>query len=220
MANAASAKTSSARTAAIIVFCAIMVAAHSRPRATGVANAEARCPAFDELLARVNAAPDARAKSKAVDDVVACVPGSGAPLMEKGTKDGFGRAIFLYRGPATLVALAGDMNGWTPSEAFTPVSGTNLFFLSREYESDARVDYKFVLNDKEWIFDPMNPRRIEGGVGREFHFCYARVRAAARVGAGAEFASWHDREFLVCQPDFEQHAAGENLFAVGIPRYA
>ncbi len=170
MANAASVKTSSARTAAIIVFCAITVAAFSRPRATGVANAEARCPAFDALLARVNAAPDARAKSKAVDDIVACVPGSGAPLMEKGTKDGFGRAIFLYRGPATLVALAGDMNGWTPSEAFTPVSGTNLFFLSREYELDARVDYKFVLNDKEWIFDPMNPRRIEGGVGANSTF--------------------------------------------------
>ena len=69
-----------------------------------------------------------------------------------------------------LVALAGDMNSWTPSEAFTPVGGTNLFFLSREYEMDARLDYKFVVNDKDWIFDPMNPRRLEGGVGANSFF--------------------------------------------------
>ena len=69
-----------------------------------------------------------------------------------------------------MVALAGDMNGWTPNEAFTPVGGTNLFYLSHEYELDARLDYKFVLNDKDWILDPLNPRRIAGGFGPNSYF--------------------------------------------------
>jgi enterochelin esterase-like enzyme len=170
MLDTVSMKTLRVRTIALLVFLVVAIAAISNPHAATLASADAKCPAFDQLLAKVTAAPDARAKSKLVDDLVACVPPTGAPLIEKGTRDGFGRAIFLYRGPATLVALAGDMNGWTPSEAFTPVSGTNLLFLSREYELDARLDYKFVLNDKEWIFDPMNPRRIEGGVGANSTF--------------------------------------------------
>ena len=163
-------KSLRARTTALLGFFVAAMLAGSNARPATVASADAKCPPFDQLVARVNSAPDARSKSKSVDGLISCVPPTGAPLMEKGTKDGFGRAIFLYSGPATLVALAGDMNGWTPNEAFAPVSGTNLFFLSREYEMDARLDYKFVLNDKEWIFDPMNPRRMEGGVGANSTF--------------------------------------------------
>ena len=85
------------------------------------------CLPFAQFLARVAAAPDPAAKAKVVDEFMACVQTQGTPLVEKATKDGIGRAIFLYRGPATLVALAGDMNGWTPNEAFTQVAGTNLF---------------------------------------------------------------------------------------------
>jgi enterochelin esterase-like enzyme len=158
------------RAAMIFALCALFGAFLWSAPFAGFAGADAKCAPFDQLLARVVAATDTRAKSKMADDLVACVPASGAPLMEKGTKDGFGRAIFLYRGPASLVALAGDMNGWTPSEAFTQVSGTNLFYLSREYELDARLDYKFVLNDKDWIFDPMNPRRLAGGLGANSTF--------------------------------------------------
>jgi len=156
--------------AMILALCALASAFLWRAPIPGYTAADPKCAPFDQLLARVAAAPDVRAKSNVVGDIVACVPAAGSPLMEKGSKDGFGRAIFLYRGPATLVALAGDMNGWTPSEAFTPVSGTNLLYLSREYELDARLDYKFVLNDKDWIFDPMNPRRLAGGLGANSTF--------------------------------------------------
>jgi enterochelin esterase-like enzyme len=116
------------------------------------------CGTFDEFLQRVSAAGGA-AKSAVVDEYLNCLKAQETPLLEKGTKAGFGRAIYLYRGPASLVALAGEMNGWTPDEAFTPVQGTNLFFLAREYELDARLEYRLVLNDKNWILDPMNSRR-------------------------------------------------------------
>ncbi len=128
------------------------------------------CLPFAQFLERVAAGPDPAAKAKVVDEFMACVQTQGTPLVEKGTKDRIGRAIFLYRGPATLVALAGDMNGWTPNEAFTQVSGTNLFYRADEYEMDARLDYKFVLNDKQWIFDSWNPRRITGGFGPNSYF--------------------------------------------------
>ncbi len=132
--------------------------------------ANPRCGVFDDFLRRVAAAASPAAKSNLVDEYLACVKGTDAPLMEKGTKDGFGRAIFLYRGAASLVALAGDMNGWTPNEAFTQVSGTNLYYIAREYELDARLDYKFVLNDKNWIFDPLNSRRIAENLGPSSYF--------------------------------------------------
>jgi enterochelin esterase-like enzyme len=164
-------KNFSAFAAALLVFCTAVIAWPRNARVAVRAGAnDSKCAPFDQMVARVAAVADTRAKSKIVDDIIACVPAGGAPLMEKGSKEGFGRAIFLYRGPASFVALAGDMNSWTPSEAFTAVSGTNLFFLSREYEMDARLDYKFVLNDKDWIFDPMNPRRLEGGVGANSFF--------------------------------------------------
>ena len=128
------------------------------------------CLPFAQFLGSVAAVQDPAAKTKIVDEFMACVQTQGTPLVEKAAKDRIGRAIFLYRGPATLVALAGDMNGWTPNEAFTQVSGTNLFYRADEYEMDARLDYKFVLNDKQWIFDPWNPRRITGGLGPNSYF--------------------------------------------------
>ncbi len=73
---------------------------------------------------------------------------------------------YLYRGGATSVALAGDANGWDPSRhAFNRVSGTNLWFLRQTYEPDARLDYKFVLNNSSWILDSRNPLLCYGGYG-------------------------------------------------------
>ena len=157
------------------VLAAAVIVAHfpSRSASTRLAAGVAvvpSCVPFDQFLARAEAVQDSAAKSKIVDALLACVPAEGAPLLEQGTKDGFGRAIFLFRGAANFVALAGDMNGWTPNEAFTPVRGTNLFYLSHEYEMDARLDYKFVVNDKDWVFDALNPRRIAGGFGANSYF--------------------------------------------------
>jgi enterochelin esterase-like enzyme len=131
---------------------------------------EPRCGGFEPFLQRVAAAGNAAAKGNLVDEFVACVKEKDGPLIEPGTKEGFGRAIFLYRGGASLVALAGDMNGWVPNLAFTPLSETNLFYLSQEYELDARLDYNIVLNDKQWIFDPFNSRKISDGTATNSYF--------------------------------------------------
>jgi enterochelin esterase family protein len=129
------------------------------------------CPPFDEFLQRVNAAADRAAKSKLVDEFLACTEQQDVPLLEQTTKPDFGRAIFLYQGPASKAALAGDMNAWTPTvDSLTQVAETDLFYLSREFELDARLDYKLVLNGTAWILDPLNPRTMPGGFGPNSQF--------------------------------------------------
>lgn len=69
------------------------------------------------------------------------------------------RVVFLWRGDANEVALAGDMNNWMPGEAdqFTRLIGSNLWWLSAEYEQVARFDYQLIV-DGERQLDPLNPR--------------------------------------------------------------
>ncbi len=129
-----------------------------------------RCPGFEHFLEQVNSEARPEAKSALVEKFLACAREQGLPLIEGETRPGFGRATFLYRGPAARVVLAGDMTGTVPGEALTRIPGTDLFFLSREFELDARLDYKFVLNDKDWVLDPLNPRTMVSGFGPNSQF--------------------------------------------------
>jgi enterochelin esterase family protein len=66
---------------------------------------------------------------------------------------------------ANQVFLAGDHTCWDGAPVLmTKVAGTNLWHASYAFSRDARVDYKFIV-DGNWILDPRNPRRIEGGFG-------------------------------------------------------
>jgi enterochelin esterase family protein len=47
----------------------------------------------------------------------------------------------------------------------TSVEGTDFHYLTKSFEQDARLDYKFVVNGSEWILDPLNPRTVTGGFG-------------------------------------------------------
>lgn len=72
---------------------------------------------------------------------------------------------FIYRGIGTNVYLAGDMNGWSASsDKLQKLSTTNLFYATKTYELDSRLDYKFV-RDGTWILDPENPKTVSGGFG-------------------------------------------------------
>ncbi|WP_425392854.1 alpha/beta hydrolase-fold protein [Ekhidna sp.] len=75
-------------------------------------------------------------------------------------------AYFLYYGDASSVQVAGDFNGWNPSgRSFTKLGKTNLWYRKEAFESNARLDYKLVINASNWILDPKNPNRIGGGFG-------------------------------------------------------
>lgn len=73
---------------------------------------------------------------------------------------------FLYSGNATSVSVAGDFTNWNPSgRSFTKLRDTELWYRREAFESDARLDYKIVVNSSNWILDPKNPNRIGGGFG-------------------------------------------------------
>lgn len=113
---------------------------------------------FDDFLSRVNSAPDAQ-RTAIIDSFMAANP--AFPLIENDTL-----VHFLYRGTASSVTVPGDANGWTGSSfPMAKLSTTNLWYHTRAFESDARLDYKFVINGSNWILDPRNPHQVSGGFG-------------------------------------------------------
>lgn len=102
---------------------------------------------------------DPVAKEGRVDHFLAAVAqAGGAPLRQDGD------LFFLYRLNAgageQAVALAGDFNGWQPSDAMVSVQGTSLWVAQRHFADSDRHQYKFVINpagQPNWITDPLNP---------------------------------------------------------------
>ena len=75
-------------------------------------------------------------------------------------------AYFLYlNGANPQVAVAGDFCDWDPAtQNLTHLNGTNLYYRGYQFEADARLDYKLVVNGN-WILDPLNPNTCSGGFG-------------------------------------------------------
>lgn len=75
--------------------------------------------------------------------------------------------MFLYRGSAASVGWYGDFNGWSGTSFNAGVIQLpgNIWYLEKSFPSDARLDYKIVLNGSTWILDPDNTYRQMGGYG-------------------------------------------------------
>lgn len=75
---------------------------------------------------------------------------------------------FFYEGAANSVLWNGDFNGWGGSPSFKnrvkKINETNIWYLKASFPSDARLDYKIVV-DGRWIIDPNNEFRQYTGVG-------------------------------------------------------
>ena len=81
------------------------------------------------------------------------------------TKDN--EIYLIYFGPAELINVVGDFNGWDyfdKSSTMFKIPDTDLFYLRKSFKNDSRLDYQFVV-DTEWILDPLNNRKILGGFG-------------------------------------------------------
>lgn len=76
---------------------------------------------------------------------------------------------FLYRGEATSVTWMGDFNRWGLKKDFNNagkrIPGTDIWILKSSFPKDARLDYKIVINDNNWILDPCNLDHQWSGVG-------------------------------------------------------
>jgi outer membrane protein assembly factor BamB/enterochelin esterase-like enzyme len=112
---------------------------------------------FGRFLAEVAAAPD-QDKAAVVDRFLAGV--TATPLVEEPDL-----AVFLYRGEAKDVAIAGDMIGQRREDPMTRVPGTNLSWYAARLERDAVISYYFQVDFDEQVADPRNPRRLPGPRG-------------------------------------------------------
>ena len=92
-------------------------------------------------------------------------------------KDGIDLPIFVYSGKGENVEVVGDFTGWKPQkliltryQPYAPVEGDFLefsrFYALENVASSARVEYKLIVDGK-WITDPLNPNRVDNGVGGE-----------------------------------------------------
>lgn len=113
---------------------------------------------FNDFINRLNASPP-QDRPAIVDSFMTAA--GNFPYIEFDTL-----AHFIYRGNANTVTVPGDANGWDPaSYPMHSVSATDFWYHSHIFESDARLDYKFVLNGNNWILDPLNPYTVIGGYG-------------------------------------------------------
>lgn len=76
---------------------------------------------------------------------------------------------FLWRGEAGSVKWMGDFNGWGYNKTFPNegrrITGKDIWILKAKFPLDARLDYKIVIDEKNWILDPGNPNQQWSGVG-------------------------------------------------------
>lgn len=115
---------------------------------------------IDKLILKISPISASTTRMAMVDSFMTKAQKKGIPLVDGDT------ATFIYRGSATSVSLAGDMNGWRgEKETFTQLAGTDFFYYRKKYEMNARLDYKLVIDEKNWILDPLNPNICSGGFG-------------------------------------------------------
>jgi enterochelin esterase family protein len=115
---------------------------------------------FQQFIDHVNSLGDPVAKQAVVDSFMTYARTQGIPFIEDST------ANFIYLGTPNSVSVPGDFNGWNMNVwPMTHLSQTNFWYRSENFELDARLDYKFVLNGSNWILDPENPNTCQGGFG-------------------------------------------------------
>ncbi len=88
-------------------------------------------------------------------------------------KNGDALAILVYNRKAKKVQIAGDFNSWKPDSEdyeFDDYSDDGIvkIFLM-QFKPTARVEYKLIVDGK-WITDPLNPNKVDNGVGGENSF--------------------------------------------------
>ena len=120
-------------------------------------------PLFNQFLTRVNSLGNPADKATVVDSFINYHKNIRIPIAE----GNYG--IFIYKGSGSVVAVAGDQNSWSP-QSLTNLNGTSLWYLTREFENNARLDYKYVINGSNWILDPLNPNTCPGGFGANSEF--------------------------------------------------
>ncbi len=78
---------------------------------------------------------------------------------------------FAYFGLEKDIEIVGDFTAWKPCGIkFKHINGLpNIHPLTLRFPNTARVEYKLIVDGK-WITDPLNPNKVDNGVGGENSF--------------------------------------------------
>lgn len=77
---------------------------------------------------------------------------------------------FYYLGKAKEIEIVGDFTNWkSQGLKMKEVLNTNWKCIDINFASTARVEYKLIVDGK-WITDPLNPNKVDNGVGGENSF--------------------------------------------------
>ena len=123
---------------------------------------------FVGLLQRIAAEVPSK-RSAIVDSFIIAQKPEGFPV----TSDSI--AYFVYRGKAdSTIEVTGDDTQWSPNgNPMINVSATDLYYLAKKFEPDARIDYKFI-KDGNWILDPLNAHIVTSGFGQNSELAMPR----------------------------------------------
>ncbi len=116
---------------------------------------------FESFLAQYKKASRNTDKQTLLDRFWSTTTTAGTPIIDSNGRD----VVFLVRSDADSVFLTGDMTQWRSTVRMTRLNPGNLFYLRQRYENDARLDYKFILNQGTYILDSLNRRTTAGGFG-------------------------------------------------------
>jgi glucoamylase len=97
------------------------------------------------------------------------------------------RAVFFYRGTARNVEVVGDFTSWNMRGLrMLELAGTDIKYYVRDFPAHARAEYKLIA-DGEWMLDPLNPDRIDNGIGgHNSFFSMPEYRGALITGDEGE----------------------------------
>ena len=120
--------------------------------------------AFRDSLNRIIAIPDANTRNLVLTDFLNGLQSANKIPFAIGDS-----VAFLYRGNANSVRWNGDFNSWGSVGNIqtngSRLGNSDLWILEQTFPSDARLDYKIVLNGNTWILDPRNAFQQMSGFG-------------------------------------------------------
>lgn len=101
------------------------------------------------------------------------------PALRKCSLDGFYlgcknnatemHACFSFKGDFKTLEIAGDFTNWKPVALDVRRKSEGVFAPCFNFAKTARVEYKLIVDGK-WIIDPLNPNKVDNGVGGENSF--------------------------------------------------
>jgi 1,4-alpha-glucan branching enzyme len=84
-----------------------------------------------------------------------------APKQEESLKTTFEHTFVIDNAIARKVAVAGEFNGWKPTIFLEKTGSTWKSTVSLPIDSRSQYQYKFIVNDTEWVTNPDAPKAYD-----------------------------------------------------------